>query len=230
MAKINPGLLMALDALNKVDTADYDNVNKNFQQLANTMSGNSNLGNWTWSVDGSDDARQRAEQATWASYLDKTRPIYQQQTDDLQARLVNQGLAPGSEAYERAMTDLQNNQNDAMNQAAYAANLNGQNAFSQSLADSLASANFGNNAQGQYVNNIWNLLSNSMSSYDKNMQAANLVSAAYNQAQQAKQAKQGGGLSGALSGAASGASAGSAFGPWGALAGGVIGGIGGYYS
>lgn len=180
---------MALQTLNNVDTADYDSVNKNFQQIANNMSGNANLGNWVWSVDGSDEARQRAENATFQSYLDKTQPIYQRQTDDLQTRLVNQGLTPGSEAYQRAMTDLQNNQNDATNQAAYNATLAGQNAYSQSLADSLSAGNFANNAQSGYINQIWNLLQNSMSGYDKEMQMADLVSGAYNQAQQEKQAK-----------------------------------------
>lgn len=180
---------MALDALNKVDTKNYDSVKNNFEQLANKLSQDPNFGGWTWSVDGSDDARQRAEQATWASYLDKIQPLYNQQTDDLQARLVNQGLTPGSEAYQRAMSDLQDRQNSASNQAAYAATLNGQNAFSQSLNDSLNAANFGNNAQLGNQQRIWDLLSNSMSSYDKQMQAANLVSADYNQRQQEKQAK-----------------------------------------
>ena len=129
MAKINPGLLMALSAVNNVDTKNYDNVLKNFETKANEMSGNSNLGNWIWGVDGSDDARQRAEAATFQAYLDKTQPIYQQQKDDLHNRLINQGLSVGSEAYERAMNDLQNNQNDATNQAAYNSVLNGQNAF-----------------------------------------------------------------------------------------------------
>ena len=71
MSKVNPGLLMALSALNKVDTKNYDSVKSNFENLANNLSQDSNLGNWTWNVDGSDDARQRAEQATWSAYLDK---------------------------------------------------------------------------------------------------------------------------------------------------------------
>jgi hypothetical protein len=222
---INPGLLMALSALDNVDTKSYDNVNTNFQKLAEKLSQDPNFGSWTWSVDGSDDARQRAEQATWASYLDKIQPLYNQQTDDLQARLVNQGLTPGSEAYQRAMSDLQDRQNSASNQAAYAATLNGQNAFTQSLNDSINAANFGNNAQLGNQDRIWNLLSNSMSSYDKEMQKANLLSEYYNQKANAPKKA---GASGALSGAASGAAAGSAFGPWGALAGAAIGGFTGY--
>lgn len=192
---------MALDALNKVDTKNYDSVKSNFEQLANQLSSDPNFGGWTWSVDGSDDARQRAEQATWASYLDKIQPLYNQQTDDLQARLVNQGLTPGSEAYQRAMNDLQDRQNSASNQAAYAATLNGQNAFSQSLNDSLNAANFGNNAQLGNQQRIWDLLSNSMSSYDKQMQQANLLSEYYNQKANAPKKA---GWSGALKGAAQG--------------------------
>lgn len=226
--KINPGTIMAWNYLSGVDTSDYDAVNGNFQNLANQLSQNEQLGNWNWSVNGSDHARQRAEAAAFQSYLDKTAPVYEQQTDDLQTRLINQGLAPGSEAYQRAMTDLQNNQNDATNQAAYNATLYGQNSFSQSLSDQINAGSFGNNAQSGYVNQIWNLLSNSMSGYDKNMELANLLSSAYNQKQAGKNS--GGGLGGALSGAASGAMAGSSFGPWGALGGAALGGLGGYFS
>lgn len=229
MAKINPGLLMALSAVNGVDTKNYDNVLKNFETKANEMSGNSNLGNWVWSVDGSDDARQRAEAATFQAYLDKTQPIYQQQKDDLHNRLINQGLSVGSEAYERAMNDLQNNQNDATNQAAYNSVLNGQNAFTQSLNDSLNSASFTNSAQAGYIGNIWNLLANSMSGYDKKMEQANLVSSIWNQAQSQKSQK--GGLSGALKGAVSGFASGAMTGnPYLAVGGAALGGIGGYYS
>ncbi|MGN0913028.1 MAG: hypothetical protein ACI4OE_07020 [Alphaproteobacteria bacterium] len=230
MASINPGLLMGLAALDKVDTKDYDNVLKNFQATANTMSGNENLGNWNWSVDGSDAARQRAENATYQAYIDKLTPQFENQTNDMQTRLVNQGLTPGSEAYERAMTDLQNNQNDAISQAAYASVLSGQNAFSQSLNNEIAAGNYGNNAQSAYINQIWNLLQNSMSGYDKEMQQANLWTQLWNDKQKANAANQKGGWSGALSGAAQGAAAGSALGPYGALAGGALGAFQGYNS
>lgn len=186
--KMNLGIAMALNTLNGIDTSDYDAVNSNFQDIAKALSENSNLGNWTWSVDGSDEARQRAEAAAFQSYLDKTEPVYKQQTNDLQTRLVNQGLTPGSEAYQRAMTDLQNNQNDATNQAAYNATLAGQNAFTQSLGDQINAGNFGNQAQVGAVNQAWNLLSNSMSGYDKNMAMANLLTGWDNQRQTANQA------------------------------------------
>lgn len=224
--KVNPGMLHAYNYLQGVDTSDYDNVLNNFQGLANSMSGNANLGNWNWAVDGSDAARQRAEAANFQAYLDKTSPLYQQQTDDLQTRLVNQGLAPGSEAYQRAMTDLQDAQNDATNQAAYQSVLSGQQAFSNSLNDQINAGSFGNNAQTGYVNQIWNLLQNSMSGYDKNMEIANILTGIYNQQQAAKQANkaaQGGMLNnlGSLAGTAIGAYFG---GPLGASVGSQIGG------
>lgn len=225
--KMNPGILMGLSYLSGIDTADFDEVNSNFQDLAKQMSESGNLGDWNWSVDGSDEARQRAEAAAFQSYLDKTTPIYEQQTDDLHTRLINQGLTPGSEAYQRAMTDLQNNQNDATNLAAYNATLAGQNAFSQSLNDQINAGNFGNNAQTGYVNQIWNLLSNSMSDYDKNMAMANLLTSGYNQQQAAKRAnaqginsfisnglmaaaKAAGGMGGGMSAGGTGAGAGAA--------------------
>lgn len=185
---MNPGVIAGINYLNGVDTSDFDAVNSNFQDIAKALSENNNLGNWNWSVDGSDEARQRAESAAFQSYLDKTAPIYERQTDDLQTRLINQGLTPGSEAYQRAMTDLQNNQNDATNQAAYNATLAGQNAFSQSLNDQINAGSFGNQAISGATDQVWNLLSNSMSSYDKNMAIANLLTEGYNQQQQAKQA------------------------------------------
>jgi len=67
--KMNLGTAMALNTLNGIDTSDYDAVNSNFQDIAKALSENSNLGNWTWSVDGSDEARQRAEAAAFQSYL-----------------------------------------------------------------------------------------------------------------------------------------------------------------
>jgi hypothetical protein len=83
----------------------------------------------------------------------------------MQTRLINQGIPVGSEAYQRAMTDLQNAQNAALNQAAYQSVLNGQNAYSQSLADSINAAQFNNTARQSYIDQILSLLSNSISGY-----------------------------------------------------------------
>ena len=124
------------------------------------------MGDYNFSVDGSDAARQRAEQATYQSYLDKLQPQFANQTSDLQTSLANKGISIGSEAYSRAMSDLQDSQNSALNQAAYQATLAGQNAFSNSLSDDLRSAGFSNAAQTSYINQLLQALQNSYSGYD----------------------------------------------------------------
>lgn len=156
-----------LKYLNNYNTTNYDNTLNNLTSYASNASKQlGNMGNYNFNVNGSDEARQRAEQATYQSYLDKLTPQFANQTGDLTASLANKGLSIGSEAYSRATTDLQNNQNDALNQAAYQSVLAGQNAFSNSLSDQISSSNFGNNAQSNYINQLLSALQNSYSGYD----------------------------------------------------------------
>lgn len=158
--------------LQNYDTSNYDNTLRNMTQTA--LAASQKLGSlpeYQFSADGSDEARQRAENATYQSYVDKLTPQYRQQTSDLAARLANQGISVGSEAYQRAMGDLQEKQNEALQQAAYQSVLQGQNALSQSLNDSLKNSEFSNNAQQNYINQIMSLLSGSVSGYSN---AANL--------------------------------------------------------
>lgn len=124
-----------------------------------------NMPNYQFSVKGSDEARQRAENATYQSAVDKLAPQYQQQMSDLETSLANKGLSVGSEAYQRAMNDLQQKQNEALNQAAYQSVAAGQNAYTQSLNNSINSANFNNNAQMNYIEQIKALLEGSISGY-----------------------------------------------------------------
>ncbi len=156
-----------LKYLNNYDTTNYDNTLKNLvSYAANASNQLSNMGDYNFSIDGSDAARQRAEQATYQSYLDKLQPQFANQTSDLQTSLANKGISIGSEAYSRAMSDLQDSQNSALNQAAYQATLAGQNAFSNSLSDDLRSAGFSNAAQTSYINQLLQALQNSYSGYD----------------------------------------------------------------
>lgn len=156
-----------MNYLNNYNTSNYDNVLNNMTSTALNMSQNLNtLPAYQFGVEASDAARQRAENATYQSYIDKLVPQYQQQANDLQTRLINQGVPVGSEAYQRAMNDLQGAQNAALNQAAYQSVLNGQNAYSQSLNDSINTAQFGNTAQQNYIQQIKSLLDGSVSGYD----------------------------------------------------------------
>ena len=175
--------------LSNYDTTNYDNTLNNLTAQALNMS--QNLGDalpqFQFTVDGSDAARQRAEQAVYQGYVDKLQPQFNQATADLQTSLVNQGLSVGSEAYQRAMTDLQNNQNSALQQAAYQSVLAGQDAFSQSLGNSIDAAKFSNGARQNYIDQILSLLQNSVSGYQNQQQLYNASAAVKNRTAAAKQ-------------------------------------------
>lgn len=244
----------ALNSLNKIDTSAVDNANANMASQAELMSQNlSNRPDYVYSVDGSDEARQRAEQAYYNNMVNNLQPQFDQQRSDLETRLANQGLSVGSEAYQRAMNDLTTQQNNAYTNAANQAVLSGQNAFSQSLADAIKAGNFTNTSRQMPVSEIITLLSNSPSGYDIAMDKYGIMNNYANAVQQSQQqssnwgnalngalngalafaqpsSQQSSGANDAINGALSGAAAGSAFGPWGAAAGGLAGGLSGYLS
>ncbi len=164
-----------LNYLQNYNTSNYDNTVQNLLNNAYDMSKNVNqMSNYTYNIDGSDAARQRAENATYQSYVNRLQPQFAQQTSDLETRLQNQGITVGSDAYNRAMSNLQNSQNNAYNQAAYQSVLNGQNAFSQSLNNAALAANFGNNAKNNYLSQIISQLQLGHSGYDNAMNIYNV--------------------------------------------------------
>ncbi len=178
----NSGAQNLINYLQGINTSNVDNTLSNMTTAANSMSQNlaNTLGNYTFNVDGSDAARQRAENATYQAYVDKLTPQFQNQTSDLATSLQNKGLPVGSEAYSRAMSDLQSSQNDALNQAAYQSVLNGQDAFTQSLANQIDVGNYTATANQNYINLLQSLLNGSLSEYDKQMDiyaAANNIAA-----------------------------------------------------
>lgn len=155
-----------LNYLGNYDTSNYDNTLKNMTGQALSMSQNlSSMPEYQFSVNGSDEARQRAENAVYQSAVDKITPQYQQLRTDLETSLANKGISVGSEAYQRAMNDLQQKQNEALNQAAYQSIAAGHGAYSQSLSDNINSANFNNNSQLNYIQQIKALLEGSVSGY-----------------------------------------------------------------
>lgn len=178
-----------LSYLKSYDTSLADNASNNMAQSAFDLSQTlSARPNYIYSVDGSDTARQQAVDATYNSYVDLLTPQFSQQTSDLQTRLANQGLSVGSEAYQRAMNDLQTKQNESLNQAAYASVLNGQNAFSQSLKDNINAAQFSNAARQLPINEIYALLQNTPTAYQNNQQIYQVQSGADNRIMANKQA------------------------------------------
>ena len=159
-----------LNYLNNYDTTNVDNTYKNLAQSAYNLSNTlSSRPDYIYSVDGSDAARQRMENAVYQSAVDKITPDFDNRRSQLETRLQNQGLSVGSEAYQRAMNDLEEEQNNAYNQAAYQSVIQGQNAFSNSLNNQISAANFQNNTRNNVVNEILNMLNGSYSGYDVNM-------------------------------------------------------------
>lgn len=201
--------------LDSYDTSNVDSTLGNLTNWAANSSANnlSNMGNYTFGVDGSDEARQRTESAIYSSMMDKMTPQFERQQADYSTMLQNKGLPVGSEAYSRAMSDLQDSQNDAVQQAAYASVMGGQDAYSQSLADEIRAGQFGNSAQQAYINQLLSALQGSASGYEneQNKYAVGTAKSAvdYQNALAKAQAKSSGGLGSAL----------------GAVGGGVIGGI-----
>lgn len=127
------------------DTSLADNTMKNLGTAAQNISGN--LTDYITSIDGSDAARNEAQNAVFSSYQSLLEPEHERQTADLNARLLNQGLTVGSEAYQRAMNDLNQKQNLALNQAAYKAVTEGNDAFNQSFSQALQNAQLNNTAR-----------------------------------------------------------------------------------
>ena len=178
-----------INYLNNYDTSNYDTTIKNLASYAaNASNLLNNMGNYTFNVNASDTAMQEAQNATFQSYMAKLSPQFANQTNELAASLANKGISIGSQAYSKAMTDLQNSQNEAINQAAYQSVLAGQNAFSNNLNNQIASANFANNAQNNYINQLLNALQKSYSGYDIAMDKYKIQNGADSRISQAQHA------------------------------------------
>lgn len=197
--------------LRNYDTSNVDTTLGNLTGWASNASQNlNNMGNYTFNVEASDAARQAAQDAVYNQYMNRLTPQFEQQTSDLATALANKGLSVGSEAYQRAMNDLQQEQNDATSQAAYQSVLAGQDAYAQDLSNQIAAGNFGNTAQQSYINQLLSALQGSASQYDiqSDIYAARQgLAAAQQQAQQQAYNNRTGLFSSALGAAATGGGA-----------------------
>ncbi len=143
-----------------VDTSMADDTLSNLEQEAFDLSGS--LTDYVSSVDGSDKAREQAQNAVWQSYVSSLMPSYEQQRDDLNTRLLNQGLTIGSEAYQRAMNDLTQAQNSALNQAAYQSVTAGNEIFNDTFSNALKNAELANDVRTAELDEIYGLLANTL--------------------------------------------------------------------
>jgi hypothetical protein len=93
-------------------------------------------------------ANQQGQQAAYAAQAQYLDPQFKQQQSSLESQLANQGLAPGSQAYDNAMTNFNNSKNQAYSNAANQSVLTGSQIGSQMLQNNLAAVG----AQGNLLN------------------------------------------------------------------------------
>ena len=156
-----------INYLNNYNTTNADTVYHNLGNWAARASQNlNNMGGYTFRVNGSEDALKTTQQATFQKALSEIMPSFEAQKNALQTRLLNQGIGVDSNAYRNAMADLENAQNSAINDTAYQALEAGQNAYTTSLNNQIAAADFANTAEQNYINQLISALEGTLSSYD----------------------------------------------------------------
>lgn len=84
-----------------------------------------------------------AADAAFNSFMGYNKPLMDQASSQLDTQLQNQGLKPGDQAYDQAMTNLRNQQSQAVQQAGYGATLTGSQIGAQQAATDLAAQNQG---------------------------------------------------------------------------------------
>ncbi len=87
---------------------------------------------------GGSNADKQAADSVFKAFSDRYQPVFERQSNHLQDRLLNQGIPVGSEAYSRAMSDMSQTQNDALQQAAYQSVQAGQQARNNEIANNLS--------------------------------------------------------------------------------------------
>ncbi len=119
------------------------------------------------SVYGSDTTASLEEDAL-NSYLNRLKPQWSRDEESLRTRLINQGIAQGSEAYRREMEAFNQNKNDALSQAVLASQQYGSNALQNSLTQR-------NQAIGEYDAQR-NAAANAYSALTQGVQVTNPIS------------------------------------------------------
>ena len=176
-----------LNYLNQYNTSNVDHTLNNLTSWASRASDNlQNMGGYTFQIDGSEDLKNNITNAMYQNYLSKLLPQYEAEQNDLQTRLLNQGLGVNTAAYQNAMNNLAASQNAALTDAISEAVNAGNEAYNNDIQNQIAIGNFQNNAAQNYINLLLSALENSLSSYDvaqNKYEAGNNLSAAQSKAQ-----------------------------------------------
>eukprot|EP00919_Chromeraceae_sp_WS-2016_P030014 GHVR01071275.1.p1 GENE.GHVR01071275.1~~GHVR01071275.1.p1 ORF type:complete len:289 (+),score=32.19 GHVR01071275.1:714-1580(+) len=152
--ELNPEDQRALDAQRGVSTGR--------SELAGSMRGRSagefgqpmdwdQFGEYTGSIGDGAASRQRAEDASYGAATSRLDPRYEQKRQQSEAGLRAQGLRPGDEAYDTAMSNLGREETDAYNQAMYSSILTGGAEGQRDQNMDLTSGTFSNQARSANV-------------------------------------------------------------------------------
>lgn len=94
-------------------------------------------------------ANQQGQQAAYAAQTQYLNPQFAQGQSSLESQLANQGLVPGSQAYDNAMTNFNNSKQQAYSNAANQSVLTGSQIGAQMLQNNLAAVGAQGNLLGQ---------------------------------------------------------------------------------
>ncbi len=103
-----------------------------------------NLPDWAGPLQGGADARQSAEDAIYGRATSRLDPQWEQRSDQLESKLVAQGLRPGDPAYDQAIENQGRQRNDAYQQAQYGSIMGGGQEASRQQGMDLQAGNFQN--------------------------------------------------------------------------------------
>ena len=95
----------------------------------------------------SDEMRMRSEDAVYGKMTSRLDDRFERDDERLKATLLNQGLRPGDEAYDRAMTEATEGQTDAYDQAMMSAIMAGGQEAQRDLGMDVQRLGFGNQAE-----------------------------------------------------------------------------------
>jgi len=128
-----------------------DQISTNFDNNANQINSNfaNNANQLQTSVANPTLLNQQVQDALYKNQTQYLDPQFQQSNENLQNRLANQGITQGSAAYDRAMLNAGNQQQQAYSNAQQNAITGGVSAANTLFGQNLAGGNFANTALGQ---------------------------------------------------------------------------------
>jgi hypothetical protein len=120
-------------------------------------------------------ANQQGQQAAYAAQTQYLDPQFKQGQSSLESQLANQGLVPGSQAYDNAMTNFNNSKQQAYSNAANQSVLTGSQIGTQMLNNNLAAVGAQGNLLGEQGANLGQQASLSQIPYSQLSSLAGLV-------------------------------------------------------